>query len=86
MTRPIQGEKIMTELKAQAKVFGVMDWYRFRVYDDGMVAVWDSVAGHYTPCHSMSSKAKNRIRRIAKVHAPLTPYVHVDGINASQYR
>ena len=29
---------------------------------DGAVLVWDSVAGHYTTCHSLSAKTQDRIR------------------------
>ena len=41
--------------------------YRVRVLADGTVQVWDSVAGHYTRCHSLSAAAQQRIR--AKVLA-----------------
>lgn len=31
----------------------------------GIIRVWDSVAGYYTTCHSLSESAKKRIRKIA---------------------
>jgi hypothetical protein len=38
---------------------------RLRVESDGTVAVWDSVAGHYTACHSLSDSARRRARTLA---------------------
>ena len=35
------------------------------VDQDGTVRVWDSVAGHYTACHSLGKSAQQRIRKIA---------------------
>lgn len=32
---------------------------------DGTMRVYDSVAGHYTTCHSLSAAAIRRIRRLA---------------------
>lgn len=37
-----------------------------RVDADGTVRVWDSVAGYYTTCHSLSDSACARIRRLAR--------------------
>lgn len=31
----------------------------------GLIRVWDSVAGYFTTCHSLSESAKKRIRNIA---------------------
>ena len=31
----------------------------------GLIRVWDSVAGYFTTCHSLSDSAKSRIRKIA---------------------
>lgn len=33
----------------------------------GLIRVWDSVAGHFTTCHSLSNSAKTRIRKLAMV-------------------
>jgi len=33
---------------------------------DGEVRVYDSVAGHYTTCHSISPRAQKRIVRLAE--------------------
>jgi hypothetical protein len=39
---------------------------RFHVHPDGTVLAWDSVAGHYTTCHSLTNSAKQRIRFAAR--------------------
>lgn len=39
--------------------------YRMAVEDDGTVLVWDSVAKHFTTCHSLSKHALKRARRLA---------------------
>ena len=39
---------------------------RVQVSDDGTVRVWDSVAGHYTTCHSMIAAAQYRARKAAR--------------------
>lgn len=41
--------------------------HRVLVENDGSVLVWDSVAGHYTRCHSLSRSALLRARKIAKI-------------------
>ena len=54
-------------LKIRAKAFtgeGVRS-HKCMVDTDGTVRVWDSVAGHYTTCHSLSVAAQRRIRRLA---------------------
>lgn len=38
----------------------------YRVTTDGDVLVWDSVAGHYTACHSISPSLAGRIRSRAR--------------------
>ena len=38
---------------------------RIAVEPDGSVLVWDSIAGHYTLCHSLGASAVRRIRRLA---------------------
>jgi hypothetical protein len=65
--QPLGGEEKtkMKEIKAIAKVFGKRQEYRFRVEADGSVLVFDSVAGHYTRCHSLSADAQRRIARKA---------------------
>jgi len=38
--------------------------------EDGVVRVWDDVAGHFTACHSISPTAQRRIiRKLAAAHA-----------------
>lgn len=39
---------------------------RFYVAPDGRVLAWDSVAGHYTTCHSLTGNAERRIRIAAR--------------------
>lgn len=51
--------------------------YRAIVDTDGTVRVWDSVAGHYTRCHSLSPRRIARARREAGWQAPRTVRVAV---------
>lgn len=39
----------------------------------GVIRVWDSVAGYFTLCHSLSESAKRRIRHIAMESLPTRP-------------
>jgi len=57
----------MTELTIRARAFTAEGVRAHRVYvdDSKIVRVWDSVAGHYTVCHSLSDSAIRRIRRLA---------------------
>jgi len=54
-------------VKAKAKAFSGrgIRWYRFLIGADGIVRVWDSVAGQYTTCHSMSRATLARIAKMA---------------------
>ena len=55
------------EIKMRVKAFsgeGIRD-YRVLVDNDD-VLVWDSVAGHYTTCHSLCGSAIKRAKRLAK--------------------
>ncbi len=56
-------EKIIT---ARARAFSGqrIRTHKFMV-SAGMVRVWDSIAGHYTTCHSLSPAATRRILRLA---------------------
>lgn len=56
-------DKVVT---AKAKVFGKVQTAKFMVEADGNVRAYDSVAGYYTNCHSMSKAAVARIRKLAK--------------------
>ena len=56
------------ELTFRAKAFageGIRE-HRVRVDTHGTVRVWDSVAGHYTTCHSLSESAIRRIRQMVR--------------------
>lgn len=58
--------KQTVEMTARVKVFGQVGNHRLRVHvAGGMVGVWDSIAGHYTTCHSISQRVQARILRAA---------------------
>jgi hypothetical protein len=57
-------DKIVT-IRARAFSGGKVEAVRCRVESDGTVRVWDSVAGHYTTCHSLSAAAQRRARKLA---------------------
>ncbi len=59
----------MSEVTTKAEAFSTESAreYRFAVEADGTVRVWDSVAGHYTTCHSLSASAVRRIRKLAGI-------------------
>ena len=57
----------MTYVTARAAAFshtGIRT-HKFAVDSSGVVRVWDSVAAHYTTCHSLSESAQRRIRTLA---------------------
>jgi hypothetical protein len=59
------------EIETRARAFagrGVEE-VRCRVDAAGTVLVWDSVAGHFTNCHSLGESAIRRIRRLAEAEA-----------------
>lgn len=60
-----------TTITTRAKAFSgrSIETIRASVDADGTVRVYDSVAGHYTTCHSLSPSAQRRIRRLAAVEA-----------------
>ena len=60
-----QISKVVT-IKAKAFSGGRVENCRCMVDADGTVRVWDSVAGHYTTCHSLSKSAQERARKLAK--------------------
>ncbi len=56
-----------TTLTIRAKAFaneGVKS-HKVSIDSDGTVRVWDSVAGFFTTCHSLSQSAIRRIRKAA---------------------
>ena len=57
----------MTIVTIKAKVFGKIQSVRAAVDADGTVRVWDSVAGHYTLCHNLSTSARERARKLAAI-------------------
>ena len=55
------------EMVARVKVFGQIGNHRLRVdVPQEMVGVWDSIAGHYTTCHSISARVQRRIIQAAR--------------------
>lgn len=72
------GEQIMSkEINIRANAFGRVENLRVMVAPvevmpltratvRGLIRVWDSVAGHYTLCHSLSQSAVRRIHAIAE--------------------
>jgi hypothetical protein len=55
------------EITARAKAFSGegIQTHKFNVDAEGTVRVWDSVAGYFTTCHSLSKSAEARIRKLA---------------------
>jgi endoglucanase Acf2 len=45
---------------------GILETNKCSVDSDGTVRVYDSTAGHYTTCHSLSARDIGRIRAAAK--------------------
>ena len=71
-----KGTMAMTKtFEVRAKAFGKIETVKVMVTVEtlpitqdrvcGLIRVWDSVAGYFTTCHSLSDSAKNRIRKIA---------------------
>lgn len=44
---------------------GKLETLKCMVDDDGTVRVYDSIAGHYTACHSLNDRTQGRIRKMA---------------------
>lgn len=67
-TSPKSNIMSTSKITARAKAFSNegIKTHKFSVDADGTVRVWDSVAGHYTTCHSLSKSAEARIRKLAK--------------------
>lgn len=56
------------QIRMRAKAFTGEGERTHRVWvdADSTVRVWDSVAGHYTVCHSLSARDEARARRLAR--------------------
>lgn len=53
------------EITIRAKAFTGQGVQTHRVQiEDGTVRVWDSVAGHFTTCHSLTARTQARIAKI----------------------
>lgn len=61
-------------IECRAKAFSGrgIEAIRCMVDPGGTVRVYDSVAGYYTTCHSLSQSAIARIRRLANSQPPRT--------------
>jgi len=60
----------MVEFAARATCWSRLGRYDFRVdLSDGTVRVYDSVAGHYSIHHGMTSRSEARIRTMARTWA-----------------
>jgi arginine/ornithine N-succinyltransferase beta subunit len=57
-------ENVVT-IRAKAFAGDILREHRCMVDEGGTVRVWDSVAGHYTTCHSLSRGAQQRARKLA---------------------
>ena len=59
----------MTDVQIRAKAFadGPTAMQDCIVEKDGSVLVYDSIAGYYTRCHSMSERDQERARRLARL-------------------
>lgn len=57
----------MTTITTRARAFSAhgVETIVASVDCDGTVRVWDTVARHYTTCHSLTTSAVRRIRRLA---------------------
>ena len=58
-------EQAVVMVRARAFSGEGVRWHKAMVGRDGSVAVWDSVAGHYTVCHAMCRRAIRRARHAA---------------------
>lgn len=58
-------DKVMVTARCKAFSAEGVRHNRCLVEPDGAVLVWDSVAGQYTRCHSLTFKALRRIRKLA---------------------
>ena len=54
------------EMRCRAFTATPIQLHRIRVSADGTVRVYDSIAGHYTTCHSLSQGAQRRARKLAQ--------------------
>ena len=59
-------QKKILDAAIRAPSGGNTQGWRFLLVDDAGVYVMDPVSGHYTTCHSLSSSAERRIRKLAR--------------------
>lgn len=61
-------QTISVEITMPRSIKAYSDGSRCRRFyvTDGRVLAWDSVAGHYTTCHSLTGNAERRIRIAAR--------------------
>ena len=61
-----------TRFTARVKAFSCegIRLNRIQIDADGTVRVYDSIAGHYTRCHSLSPKTQARLRKAPSLSSP----------------
>ena len=64
MTMTVTETKILT-VRCRPFTGSRMGEYKVMVQVDGLVRVWDAVAGYYTTCHCLSESTQRRIRKMA---------------------
>lgn len=57
-------------ITARCKAFGRTIKNHELLISDGVVRVWDPVAGYFTTCHSLSRAAERRILRLGRAIEP----------------
>ena len=57
----------MKVITVKCKAFGneTAKDHKVLIEDNGMIRVYDSIAGYYTGCHSLSKATQRRIRKMA---------------------
>ena len=58
--------KNIVSLRARAFAGEGIKRHNVQVDPDGTVRVYDSTAGHYTLCHSLTENAKRRARKLCR--------------------
>jgi hypothetical protein len=61
------------QIRCKAFAGGKVEINKIQVDDAGVVRVWDSVAGHYTTCHSLTPRSIGKIARCMGENNMLRP-------------
>jgi hypothetical protein len=66
MTKTTDRQDRIIDIASGRAFSGSSQWgYRAQVDAEGYVTVWDDIAGHYTPCHSLTARQIAYVRRTA---------------------